>query len=111
MIRNYFYWMSITCAFVMFFVFQGYALAETMNSKAGITFSNSYIPSTTTEQVIPDGSIVVDNVLDKTSKEKVLPKTGANVSFLSQYIGILLCLIAVASLTLKVRDKKSNNLI
>jgi len=111
MVRNYFYWMSITCAFVIFFAFQGYALAETMNSKAGITFSNSYIPSTTKEQVIPDGSIVIDSVLDKNDKSKILPKTGGNVSFLSQYIGILLCLIAVASLTFKVRDKKNSNLI
>ncbi|MBJ6721675.1 LPXTG cell wall anchor domain-containing protein [Bacillus sp. PR5] len=111
MVRKYFYWMSITCAFVMFFAFQSYASAETMNSKAGITFSNSYIPSTTTDSIIPDGSTVVDNVLDKNSKDKVLPKTGSNVSFLSQYIGFLLCLIALATLALNVREKKNSNLI
>jgi len=111
MVRNYFYWISITCALLVFFSFQGYTLAETMNSKAGITFSNSYIPSTTAEQIIPDGSIVVDNTLDKLSKDKVLPKTGSETSFLSQYIGILLCVIALASLAFKVRDKRNSNLI
>ncbi|HDR7793104.1 TPA: LPXTG cell wall anchor domain-containing protein [Bacillus luti] len=111
MVRKYFYWMSITCAFVMFFTFQSHVLAETMNSKAGITFSNSYIPSTTTDPIIPDGSTVVDDILDKTSKDKILPKTGGNISFLSQYIGFLLCLIALATLALNVREKKNNNLI
>ena len=111
MARNCFYWMLITCAFVAFFSIESNALAETMNSKAGITFSNSYIPSTTTDPIIPDGSIVVDNILDKPSKEKILPKTGGNASLLSQYIGIFLCLIALAFLAFKVRDKKNSNLI
>ncbi|MDH2881078.1 LPXTG cell wall anchor domain-containing protein [Bacillus cytotoxicus] len=67
--------------------------AETMHSKAGIRFSNSYIPDSV---VIPDGSTPTDNSSDNQLNKKVLPKTGGNLSISFIYMGVGSILVALA---------------
>ena len=55
-------YVTFTC--LTMFVYCETVLAGSMNSKAGITFSNSYNPDITTDSIIPDGSKVVDNTSD-----------------------------------------------
>ncbi len=85
------------------------ALASTMNSKAGITFSNSYIPNINTDSIIPDGSIVADNTSDDHINKKVLPKTGAYSTPMMQYLGLGSILIALVMLVTLVRNNNVEN--
>lgn len=80
-----------------------------MNSKAGITFSNSYNPSEIEDPLIPDGSKLVINISDDRISNKVLPKTGGQTSLILQYVGIGLLIAACLALfqTRKIETKVS----
>ncbi|HEK9101703.1 LPXTG cell wall anchor domain-containing protein [Bacillus pfraonensis] len=84
-------------------------LADTMSSKAGITFSNSYIPSTIIDPIIPDGSILIDQISDDQVNEKVLPKTGGHSSFPIQYVGLGSVLAALGIFVILVRNNNREN--
>ncbi|MGG3758603.1 cell wall anchor protein [Bacillus anthracis] len=90
------------------FSFHETVLADKMNSKAGITFSNSYIPKTTTDSIIPDGSNVVVKVSDDYINKKKLPKTGRHSSSLIQCVGLGSMLIALVILVALARNNREN---
>lgn len=98
MSRKYMFAMLIICMFACVTSMNEKVEAATMNSKAGITFSNSYNPDITDDTNIPDGSIVVDKISDDRIFKKILPKTGGNHSILIQYIGLGIILVALAIL-------------
>ncbi|KLA23048.1 LPXTG cell wall anchor domain-containing protein [Bacillus cereus] len=79
---------------VPIFFFYEEVSARSMNSKAGITFSNNYNPSEMVAPLIPDGSNLVTNTSDDLIKKKVLPKTGGHSSMILQYVGIGLLIAA-----------------
>ncbi|MED0974725.1 LPXTG cell wall anchor domain-containing protein [Bacillus paranthracis] len=94
---------------VPMFLFYGEVSASSMNSKAGITFSNSYNPSEIEDPLIPDGSKLVVNISDDRISNKVLPKTGGQTSLILQYVGIGLLIAACIVLfqTRKMETKVS----
>ncbi|AJG58723.1 LPXTG cell wall anchor domain-containing protein [Bacillus cereus] len=94
---------------VPMFLFYGEVSASSMNSKAGITFSNSYNPSEIEDPLIPDGSKLVINISDDRISNKVLPKTGGQTSLILQYVGIGLLIAACLALfqTRKIETKVS----
>ncbi len=104
MIKKCFFLMLFMFALIPMFSFHETALADKMNSKAGITFSNSYIPKTTTDSIIPDGSTVVVKVSDDHINKKTLPKTGRHLSSLIQYVGLGSILIALVILVVLARN-------
>ncbi|HHP1117575.1 LPXTG cell wall anchor domain-containing protein [Bacillus cereus group sp. MYBK163-2] len=83
--------------------------ASSMNSKAGITFSNSYNPSEIEDPLIPDGSKIVINISDDRITNKILPKTGGQTSIILQYAGVGLLIVACIALfqTRKIEIKGS----
>ncbi|WP_242141897.1 MULTISPECIES: LPXTG cell wall anchor domain-containing protein [unclassified Bacillus cereus group] len=83
--------------------------AETMHSKVGITFSNSYFPSTTVNPAaIPDGSTPTDYSSDNQLNKNVLPKTGGNLSSSSLYMGLGSIFVALAILIVLAKNNKEN---
>jgi LPXTG-motif cell wall-anchored protein len=78
-------------------------LAESMNSKAGIMFSDSYDPPTTNPNKVDDSKTSVD----KNIKSGILPKTGGETSNLVQSIGFLLLLISVVIIVSIIRNYKN----
>lgn len=90
---------------VPMFLFYGEVSASSMNSKAGITFSNSYNPSEIEDPLIPDGSKLVINISDDRITNKVLPKTGGQTSLILQYVGIGLLIVACLAL-FQTRNRK-----
>ncbi|EOO65451.1 MULTISPECIES: LPXTG cell wall anchor domain-containing protein [Bacillus cereus group] len=91
------------------FLFYEEVSASNMNSKAGITFSNSYNPSEIEDPLIPDGSKIVVNISDDRITNKVLPKTGGKPSIILQYAGLGLLMVACIALfqTRKIETKVS----
>ncbi|MGN4444739.1 LPXTG cell wall anchor domain-containing protein [Bacillus cereus group sp. MYBK79-1] len=83
--------------------------ADSMNSKAGITFSNSYTPVTITDSIIPDGTTVVVDISDDRMKKKKLPKTGGYSSNLFQYLGVSSIVVAFALLLTLSRSENRKN--
>ncbi|MBE5104729.1 cell wall anchor protein [Bacillus thuringiensis] len=59
-------------------------MATSTNSKASITFSNSYTPNTSTD---PTKINTKKETVDK-SGDKYLPKTGGQIRDFNQYIGL-----------------------
>ncbi|EMA6344134.1 LPXTG cell wall anchor domain-containing protein [Bacillus cytotoxicus] len=83
--------------------------AETMHSKVGITFSNSYIPSITMDPAaIPDGSTPTDYSSDDQFNKGVLPKTGGNLSSSFIYMGLGSMLVALAILIALAKNNREN---
>ncbi len=99
-------YVTFTC--LTMFVYCETVLAGSMNSKAGITFSNSYNPDITTDSIIPDGSKVVDNTSDDRTNKKLLPKTGGHSSSPVQYVGVGIMLVALV-VFLVVRNNNREN--
>lgn len=110
MARKYMFAMLLICMFAFATSMNEKVEATTMNSKAGITFSNSYNPNITDDTSIPDGSIVLDKTSDDPISGKVLPQTGGNHSILIPYIGLGIMLLALAILANLVSNQpKSRN--
>lgn len=85
------------------------ARAEAMNSKAGIKFSNGYMPDTKVDpSVIPDGSPLPDTSSDSQLDKKILPKTGNSLSISYIYIGVGSILIALVILIALARNNREN---
>ncbi|CAM4095719.1 MULTISPECIES: cell wall anchor protein [Bacillus cereus group] len=89
-------YVTFTC--LTTFLYCETVLAGGMNSKAGISFSNSYIPNIDPESIIPDGSILIDNTSDDHMNKKELPRTGSYSIFGIQCKGFVSILIGLAIL-------------
>ncbi|HEF1902950.1 TPA: cell wall anchor protein [Bacillus cereus] len=66
------------------FLMANVVTATSTNSKAGITFSNSYTPNTSTD---PTKINTKKETVDKNG-DKYLPKTGGQTRDFKQYIGL-----------------------
>ncbi|MED1612777.1 LPXTG cell wall anchor domain-containing protein [Bacillus paranthracis] len=99
----------VTFACLTTFLYCGTVLADGMNSKAGITFSNSYIPNINSELIIPDGFILIDDTSDDRTIKKKLPRTGSYSTFWIQYIGLVSILMGLAILVTVVRNSNVEN--
>lgn len=66
------------------FLMANVVTATSANSKAGITFSNSYTPNTSTD---PTKINTKKETVDKNG-DKYLPKTGGQTRDFKQYIGL-----------------------
>ncbi|MGH1298664.1 LPXTG cell wall anchor domain-containing protein [Bacillus pretiosus] len=104
MIKKCLFLMLFMFALIPIFSFHETVLADKMNSKAGITFSNSYIPKATTDSIIPDGSTLVVKVSDDRISNNLLPKTGRNSSSLIQCVGLGSMLVALGILVTLARN-------
>ncbi|HFJ9331200.1 TPA: cell wall anchor protein [Bacillus paranthracis] len=100
-------YVTFTC--LTTFLYCETVLADGMNSKAGITFSNSYIPNINPESIIPDGSILIDNSSDDHMNEKELPRTGSYSTLWIQYIGWISILMGLAILVTVIRNNNMEN--
>ncbi|ANC21820.1 LPXTG cell wall anchor domain-containing protein [Bacillus cereus] len=68
------------------FLMANVVTATSANSKAGITFSNSYTPNTSTD---PTKINTKQETVDKNKNgDKYLPKTGGQTRDFKQYIGL-----------------------
>jgi len=108
MVRKYMFAMLLICMFAFATSMNDKVEADMMNSKAGITFSNSYNPNATDDTSIPDGSIVLDKTSDDRIFKKILPQTGGDHSVLIQYIGLGIILVALAILANLVNNHVIN---
>lgn len=88
------------------------ANASSIDSKAGITFSNSYTPitstdptetNTTKETVDENGTHIIKE--KNKNEDKYLPKTGGQTRDFSQYIG-LLSVVSSLYVFKRIREKQ-----
>ncbi len=98
--------MILISMFVSMFSCYEKVAADSMNSKAGITFSNSYTPVTITDSIIPDGTTVV---VDTSDDQMKLPQTGGYSSNLFQYLGASSIVAAFALLLMLSRSENRKN--
>ncbi|HHT7189460.1 TPA: LPXTG cell wall anchor domain-containing protein [Bacillus cereus] len=94
---------------VPMFLLHDTVLASSMNSKAGITFSNSYTPVTVTDSIIPDGTTSIVSTPDDQIKKKELPQTGGHSSNLFQHLGVMCMAAAFLLLFILLRSETSKN--
>lgn len=86
---------------------QKVALAEEadMKSNAGISFENSYEPSSSAPEELPDTNepILVEKPTAKeTINSKVLPQTGEVVASIMSWIGVMMILVMII---IRIRKK------
>ncbi|MEF7556565.1 LPXTG cell wall anchor domain-containing protein [Bacillus thuringiensis] len=101
--------MMLIGMFVSMFSCYEKVAADSMNSKAGITFSNSYTPVTITDSIIPDGTTVVVDISDDQMKKKKLPQTGGHSSNSFQYLGVMSIVAAFVLLLILLRSEFRKN--
>lgn len=109
MLKKCLFLMLFMLALIPIFSFHEKILADKVNSKAGITFSNSYVPTTIIDSLIPDGSNLVIDTSDDQINKKELPKTGGQSFYLFQYLGLSSIIAAFVMLLTLARSNNRKN--